>query len=205
MISLDEEDLRELLFPGGAPTILEEKLAALLGETLGHGEPVHLEGIGIVSLDNQRKLHIAPSPRPRVFLAYAVEDLPRVRTIYRFLKARSFEPWMDVECLLPGQNWPRAIERAIESADFVVPCFSKVSASKRGYFQAELRIALECARLRPMDESFLAPVRLEPCQLPWSIQRQTQYVDLFPEPAPGLRKLLKTLRGKQIPTAGPLP
>lgn len=125
MISLDEEDLRELLFPGGHPSLLEEKLAALLGATLSHGEPVHLEGIGVVSLDDQRTIRIAPSPRPRVFLAYVVEDLPQVRAIYRFLKARGFEPWMDVECLLPGQNWPRAIERAIESADFVVPCFSK--------------------------------------------------------------------------------
>lgn len=205
MISLDEEDLRELLFPGGHPSLLEEKLAALLGATLSHGEPVHLEGIGVVSLDDQRTIRIAPSPRPRVFLAYVVEDLPQVRAIYRFLKARGFEPWMDVECLLPGQNWPRAIERAIESADFVVPCFSKVSASKRGYFQAELRLALECAHLRPMDETYLAPARLEPCQLPRSIQKHTQYVDLFPEPAPGLRKLLKTLRGKPIPPAKPLP
>ncbi|MCL4783260.1 MAG: TIR domain-containing protein [Bryobacterales bacterium] len=204
MISLDEEDLRELLFPSGSPSQLEAKLAELLNETLGHGELVHLEGIGIVSLDDRGAIRIAPSPRPRVFLAYAVEDLPRVHAIYRFLKARGFDPWMDAECILPGQNWPRAIERAIESADFVVPCFSRVSASKRGYFQAELRLTLEFARLRPMDETYLAPVRLEPCPVPRSIQKHTQYVDLFPELAPGLRKLLKTLRGKPIP-ASPLP
>lgn len=198
MISLDELDLRELLFPGRNQSHIEEKLAALFRETLSHGEPVYLEGIGVVSLDDHGRIGVEPSPRPRVFLAYVVEDLPQIRAIYQFLKMRDFEPWMDVECLLPGQNWPRAIERAIENADFVVPCFSNISTAKRGFFQAELRLALDCACLRPIDEAYLVPVRLEPCQVPRSIQKHTQYVDLFPEPATGLRKLLRTLRGKQI-------
>ncbi|MDZ7637374.1 MAG: toll/interleukin-1 receptor domain-containing protein [Bryobacterales bacterium] len=198
MTCLDELELHELLFHGENPSPLEDKLLALLENSLSEGEPLFLEGIGIVSLDPHGKLCIQPTPHPRVFLAHVVEDIARVREIYRFLKKRGFEPWMDVERLLPGQNWPRAIERAIESADFVVPCFSKVSSSKCGFFQAELRYALDCAQMHPIDEIFLVPLRLEPCQIPRSIQQKTQYVDLFPEPATGLAKLLHTLREKPI-------
>ncbi len=196
MIRLDEPSLRALLYSKESRPHLEEKLVNLLGEALRHGEPVHLAGIGILSADAGGGLRVSPSPSPRVFLAYVVEDQPRARSIFRFLKEHGFEPWMDVECLLPGQNWPRAIERAIEGADYVVPCFSKVSASKRGFFHAELRLALDYARLRPLDAAYLVPVRLEPCPVPRSIQKQTQYVDLFPDPEAGLRKLLQALRGE---------
>ncbi|MCZ2153157.1 MAG: toll/interleukin-1 receptor domain-containing protein [Bryobacterales bacterium] len=192
MITLDETSLRALLFTGGNGSSLDEKLAKLLGEVLRYGEPVSLAGIGVISIDDAGRLCVSPSPSQRVFLAYVVEDKPRVRAIFDFLKAHGFEPWMDTECLLPGQHWPRAIERAIEGADFVVPCFSKVSTAKRGFFQAELRLALNCARLRPLDATYLVPVRLELR----SIQKYTQYVDLFPTPEPGLQKLLQALRGE---------
>ncbi len=196
---LEETDLRALFVETNGPTNLERKLAALLEESFSRGEPIVLEGIGTVSRGGAGQICVEPWKHPRVFLAYAVEDISQVRSIFRFLKTRGFEPWMDVECLLPGQNWPRAIERAIESADFVVPCFSKVSTSKRGFFQAELRYALDCAVMRPLDEIYLVPVRLEPCRVPSTIQRRTQYVDLFPEPESGLARLLKTLRSKALP------
>ena len=32
----------------------------------------------------------------------------------------------------------------------------------------------------PLDEVFLLPVRLDECRVPPRIQRETQYVDLFP-------------------------
>lgn len=195
MISLDEPSLRMLLRAGESQPPLEAKLAELLGEVLSRGETVHLTGIGTLAAGADGRLRVSPSPRPRVFLAYVVEDQRQVRSIFRFLKGHGFEPWMDEESLLPGQNWPRAIERAIEGADFVIPCFSRVSTSKRSFFHAELRIALDCARLRPLDTAYLVPIRIEPCPVPRSIQKHTQYVDLFPDPDPGLEKLLRTLRG----------
>jgi hypothetical protein len=33
------------------------------------------------------------------------------------LEAARFNAWMDVRKLLPGQNWPRAIESAGENSD----------------------------------------------------------------------------------------
>jgi hypothetical protein len=101
---------------------------------------------------------------------------------------------MDVRKLLPGQNWPRAIEGAIEAADFFVACFSQKSVFKKGGFQAEIRYALTCARQVPLDEVFILPVRLDGCRVPRAIQREYQYVDLFPDWARGLRRLLATMR-----------
>jgi hypothetical protein len=95
--------------------------------------------------------------------------------------------------LLPGQNWPRSIEDAIESTDFVIACFSQNSVSKKGGFQAEIRYALDCARRVPLDDVFLIPVRLDGCLVPSSIRREIQYIDLFPDWARGFRRIVTIL------------
>jgi hypothetical protein len=202
MITLDEAELRRKLFDPGSTLPLRDSLAALLDQHLAQGEPLFLEGIGVVTRGSDGVIHLEPCLQPRVFLAYVTEDLAKVRPMFRYLKQHGFEPWMDVECLLPGQNWPRAIERAIENADFVVPCFSQVAAAKHGFFQAELRYALDCATMQPLDDAYLVPVRLDKCAIPRSIQKRTQYVDLFPDASLGMHKLQRTLRSKQIPPGG---
>jgi hypothetical protein len=124
-----------------------------------------------------------------VFLAYANEDREQVKRLCGELQQAGFDPWMDEEKLLPGQNWPRAIEQAIELADYVVLCFSCRSVDKRGYFQLELRYALEVASCVPLDEIFLMPVRLSECSIPLQIAKKTQYIDLFPEWGIGVKAL----------------
>jgi hypothetical protein len=37
------------------------------------------------------------------------------------------------------------------------------------------------ARRIPLDEIFTVPVRLDCCLVPGSVQRETQYIDLFPD------------------------
>jgi hypothetical protein len=119
-----------------------------------------------------------------------------VRRLYDELQKAGFEPWMDQENLVPGQNWPRAIERAIELADFIVLCFSRKSAGKRGFFQSELRYALDVAACVPLDDIFLVPIRLTPCEVPLQIARKTQYIDLFPEWETGLKALISMMRSE---------
>ncbi len=115
--------------------------------------------------------------------------------LYDALEAGGFSVWMDVqEALTSAQNWPRAIESAIETSDFFVACFSSASVNKRGGFQAEVRYALDCARRMPLDDIFVAPVRLDECRVPRSIQRELQYVDLFPDWQRGVRRLSNMLR-----------
>jgi hypothetical protein len=101
---------------------------------------------------------------------------------------------MDERKLLPGQNWPRAIDSAIETSDFFLACYSEHSVNKKGGFQAEVRYALDCARQVPLEDIFIVPVRLSQCRVPRSIQRELQYVDLFPAWVEGLTRLVAMLR-----------
>ncbi len=190
---LEEEEVRQLLFPVVEKAPLEAKLELLLRDTLTREGSLCLGGVGTFRLLSNGRIAFDPWTRKKVFLAYVLEDKRAVQAIFRFLRRQDFAPWMDAECLLPGQDWPRAIERAIEAADFVVPCFSATACRKRSHFHAELRYALDAARRVPLDAHYLVPVRLDACPIPKRIQLQTQYVDLFPDFRQGLRRLLATL------------
>jgi hypothetical protein len=109
---------------------------------------------------------------------------------------------MDKDKLIPGQNWPRAIRRAIEISDVFVACFSARSTSKRGPFQSELRWALECGQRMPLDQTFVVPVRLEACAVPRQIQERTQYVDLFPDWDVGIKKVIRAVQAGSKPRYG---
>ena len=67
----------------------------------------------------------------------------RLAPLFQDFQNHGFDPWLDRKKLLPGQNWPRSIEEAIETSDFFVPCFSHRSVNKKGGFQAEIRYALD--------------------------------------------------------------
>ncbi len=41
----------------------------------------------------------------KVFLCHAHDDKAKARELYRYLKRRGLQPWLDAEDLLPGQNW----------------------------------------------------------------------------------------------------
>ncbi len=103
--------------------------------------------------------------------------------------------------LLPGQNWPRAIEAAIESSDYFVACFSRRSVMKHGTFQTELRFAIDCASRVPADDIFLIPVRLDDCELPRWMARRLQYLNMFPDWKAGLQRLVKALSKQETERA----
>ena len=171
-------------------------ITGIVKRALEAGHSIELEGLGIF----RRRAGAAPGYafRPEttahVFVAYAVEDLTQVRRLCAALRARGCSPWLDRDKLLPGQNWPRAIERAIEVSDAFVACFSRRSTGKRGQFQGELRYALECARRRPLEQAYFIPVRLEECVVPRRVSEQVQYVDLFPDWDRGVRRIARSIR-----------
>jgi len=171
-----------------------QELARIVTRGLATGKTVEIDGLGIFSPDPKHGFRFEPRSLPQVFLSYAREDAAIVDRLYEALNRARFASWMDSRKLLPGQNWPRAIESAIESSDFFVACFSRRSVRKKGGFQAEIRYALDCARQLPLDEIYIVPVRLDDCEVPRSIQHEFQYVDLFPDWGAGIARLLEMLR-----------
>ncbi len=173
------------------------RLARIVIRGLAAGQPVEIDGLGVFHPDAVLGCRFEARFRPRVFIAYAKEDREVAERLYRELTAAGFDPWMDSVKLLPGQNWPRAIEAAIETSDFFIACFSENSARKRGGFQAEIRYALDCARRMPLDDIFIVPIRLNPCRIPRAIQREIQYIDFFPNWSEGVRRLIDLVRKEE--------
>ncbi|HWR53869.1 MAG TPA: TIR domain-containing protein [Bryobacteraceae bacterium] len=175
-----------------------EQVTRAVRECLELGARVEIDGVGLLWRAPDGKIGFVPrNQKPRIFLAYVVEDAPIVERLFDELAARGFDPWMDRRKLLPGQNWPRAIEQAISVADFFIACFSRKATLKRGRFQAELRYALDCASEIPLDRVYFIPLRLEPCGVPASVAQRYQWVDLFPAWEAGISKLVASLERRE--------
>lgn len=132
-----------------------------------------------------------PHGQLRVFLCHASEDKQTVRDLYARLTNDGFDPWLDEEDILPGQDWQREITSALHDADVVLVCLSQTSISKTGYVQKEIKDVLDLADLQPEGTIFLIPVRLNKCNVPQRLGRW-QWVDYFHDK--GYDLLLKSLR-----------
>ena len=128
--------------------------------------------------------------RARPFLCHASADKPAVRALYRRLRDHGFDPWLDEENLVPGQDWQLEISKAVRSADVVLVCLSRLSASKEGFVQKEIKFALDAADEKPEGVVFIIPARLEDCEVPERLKRW-QWVNLFERE--GYNKLLRAL------------
>jgi hypothetical protein len=164
----------------------------ILRRSLEGGQTVEIEGLGTFRKGAGSRYDFAAQTQPRVFVAYVVEDLVRARRLCEALRVQGCSPWLDKDELLPGQNWPRAIQRAIECSDVFLACFSTHAIAKPGQFQSELRYALDCAQCMPLDATFLIPIRLEACPVPARLA-QIQYVDLFPDWDRGIHRLARAI------------
>ncbi len=192
-----------------AERALVEHVARILRHALERGSSVDIDGLGTFLPGRSRGFRFIAQTKPRVFIAYVEEDLGAAKKLYQAFEQHGLRPWLDKKKLVPGQNWPRAIEAAIETSDFFVACFSRRSTTKRGSFHSELRYALNCAARVPLDEIFFIPVRLEDCIVPGRISKKIQYVDLFPDWETGLTRVLGVMQGqrenrkrKRLPLAG---
>lgn len=164
-----------------------------LRDGLSANRRVHVEGLGSFWLDGGGECQFEAQPRREIFIAYVQEDAEAALRLYDDLEAAGFDPWLDKKKLMPGQNWVRAVERAILRAEFFMPCFSRRSLLKHGQFQSELKFALQCAREHPLDEVYVVPVRLEECLVPARVAAEWQWVDLFPDWDEGMMRIRRTL------------
>jgi hypothetical protein len=185
------------------------RLVRIVRRALEQGARVEIDGFGTFLPGHDQPFRFVAQTKPRVFLAYVDEDVRTAKRLYQAFEEHGFRPWLDKKKLMPGQNWPRAIETAIQTSDFFVACFSRRSMSKRGTFHSELRYALLCAQKIPLDEIFFIPLRLDECTVPRRIAKQVQYVDLFPDWESGLHRVIAVMKKqaakskvKNLPLAG---
>lgn len=170
------------------------QVARLMRQCLAEGASVEIDGLGTFLPDGRGGFRFLPRNRPKVFIAYVQEDAAAAESLFEALENAGFDPWLDRRKLLPGQNWPRSIEEAIHVSDFFLACLSHRSVAKKGGFQAEIRYALDCTQRIPLDQIFLIPARLDACTVPLRIQREIQYIDLFPDWECGIRRIVGTMR-----------
>ncbi len=104
------------------------------------------------------------------FLSYAKEDTGFVKSLAARLLQDGVLTWFDEKDLLPGDDWKRKIDDAIERSDFVLVFLSSVSVSKTGYFQRELKYALEQRQLRPQGTRYIIPIIVDGCQVPATLR-----------------------------------
>ena len=143
--------------------------------------------------------------RGRIFLAHASEDKPRVKQLYKQLREKGFEPWLDANDLIAGQNWREEIPKAIKTAAVCLACLSQHSIEKKGYVQREFRYALSKYAELPTGSIYLIPVRLDDCEVPdlriaelETNLRDLHWVDLFDED--GFDKLVAAIETKVQPS-----
>lgn len=111
-----------------------------------------------------------------IFLSHASEDKARVRNLCKRLREDGFDPWLDEERLLPGQDWSLEIEKALRASGAILLCFSTSSVAKEGYIQREYKHAMKVQEEKPEGAIFVIPVRLDDCEMPFFI-RELQWVD----------------------------
>jgi len=174
-----------------------EDLSRKIQRSLRRSRSVDIDGLGVFERDDNGNISFHHSFRhsrkARIFISYAKEDASAAEQLFSDLSSRGFAAWLDNHRLLPGQNWQQRIEDAIASADFFIACFSSQSVNKRGGFQVEIRHALHFADSLPLDEVYFIPVRLDDCQMPLRIQRESQYIDLFPDWNDGFERILEII------------
>ena len=80
----------------------------------------------------------------------------------------------------PGDYWKDRIAKAMSETDFILVCLSNNSINKTGYFQRELKTALELQDFQPRDKALLIPIRLDDFPIPYEL-RDIHCQDIFPD------------------------
>lgn len=143
----------------------------------------------------------APDGAPHVFLSYVHEDRETVARLVAELEALGFAVWLDRAQLGPGDRWKDEIRSAISQGAAFLACFSAAFGAKgRSYMREELALAVEELRLRPREQTWFVPVRLDSEPVPplpisgHETLHDLQHVALFEEWESGIRRLACALR-----------
>ena len=129
-----------------------------------------------------------------IFISYSREDQNIAKKLYSDIQSAGMTPWLDLNDLLPGQNWKAVIKEKIIESEFFIALLSLNSLSKKGFVHKEIKIALDLLDERPTPSSiFLIPVRINDCKPLDEKLQDLHWVDIFPSYENGLSKILHVL------------
>jgi TIR domain len=138
------------------------------------------------------------SNESRIFICFSSKDAATAREIVSFLEAEGLKCWISFRDVAPGKNYQEAIVDALEKAAGIVFLFSKLSAES-AEIKKELSIAASC-------NIPVFPVRLAAISPSGALRYELatrQWIDIFPDREPALRRLVDAMR--QVLAAAPHP
>ncbi len=169
-----------------------DELVLLIRLSLKRSKAVEIDGLGVFARDRCGDISFR-ARSPRIFIAYAVEDAAPAEQLYRAFSAQGFAAWLDRRNLLTRAELAtpdRGGDRQFGLLHRVL--FATFGPQARGIPGRDpLRAGLR--QPVPLDDVFIIPVRLDDCRVPARIQRETQYVDLFPDWHAGLQRVLRMI------------
>lgn len=137
----------------------------------------------------------------KIFISYSMSDRNEVLALSSRLTNDGNEVYlMDGEASFtrrgeynPDTDWRLVTARKIEESDIVIACLSKNYVSRGDYApRFELRLAQDL--LRPENEIFIIPLRLEDCEI-LDVLRKYHYIDFYKND--GYEKLTKSLEARR--------
>ncbi len=132
--------------------------------------------------------------KPRVFISYVREDFEIARKLSHDLRNAGVNTWLDEENILPGQNRKIEIRQAVKECSYFLILISQHSASDRGFFQKEQKIAFDILDEIPEGNIFIIPVRIDNVAPINERLMDIHHVDLFSSYySQGLEKILRVV------------
>ncbi len=146
-------------------------------------------------MDEYKMMPNAPRKKARVFIAYVREDYEAAKRLSENLRKNAIDVFLDKESIGVGQRWKAAINRAIKDHEHFMPIISTCAINKKGYYQTEIKEALDILRTYPPDKNYILPVRLDDCITPYDELNEFQWADMFPDWDEGLERILEAING----------
>ena len=118
----------------------------------------------------------------RIFINYAREDCPFVRSVVAQLRNAGVPVWMDEADISPGARWDQAIEQALNACSSVLVVLSPDAVKSHNVLD-EMAFALD-------EGKRIIPIKHKECNIPLRLRR-IQYIDFTADHDSALRKLVE--------------
>lgn len=128
----------------------------------------------------------------KIFLSYMHRDAGPVTSLYQRLKSDMFDVWLDLDNLVPGEDWDTSITAALSASDVIVFVLSPQSMSSTPLSRT-LDLALKQFTSTRQGSVFIIAVLLAPTDLPEAL-RGFQAINYYEEN--GYRSLVRALRAR---------